>query len=62
MNPTAILDIAHFGSVPCGEGFTHVLIRWAAKNEGDTLKTYWRNISRKAETAFKFLTKAYSEN
>jgi beta-galactosidase len=43
-------------------GYNHVVIQWKATQNSDVLKTYWRNISRKAETGFKFLAKAYSGN
>lgn len=43
-------------------GYNHVFIRWTARQESDILRTYWRNISRKAETGFKFIAKTYSGN
>lgn len=36
-------------------GYNQVLIEWKARSKEDRLKTYWRNISRKAETGLKFI-------
>lgn len=67
INSKAIADISLDGNETISDlelerGYNHILISWKASCKGDTLKTYWRNISRKSETGFKFLTKAYSGN